>query len=252
MTPLRLRIPSLRAPTTPLHRLTGLLPSQQHQSQCQPREQPLLTSTTITARHQSSSVPSSTSSSECQQDIQANRSAQQDRTRISRQPSEYSKSGTDDAVAAQAVSFSPDSAATADPAKSIAQAAEQMQIQNLTGGAATTRTSSHNNNTSSPTPSAQFNPLEVSPANVEISSTTSEIEGAATVQGDAIPHASSQSRTYVGTTTQKSKSTTTTATATTTNATDAPPRKKVFAGTDTRKDAMPGGGRGPIIRPGAR
>ncbi|OAL40005.1 hypothetical protein AYO20_00918 [Fonsecaea nubica] len=211
-----------------------------------------------------SSTPAATSASttQCQQDIQSQRSAQQDRTRIDRQPSEYSKSGTDDAVASQPVSFSPDSTATADPARSIAQAAagQQIQTQNSTTAATTTTTTTGTSN-EAPTPpsNAPFNPLEVSPANVEISSTTSETEGATAVVRDA-----QKSRTYVGTTTQKSKSKSTTATTA---------AKRVFAGTDTRKDAMPGGaaqegvdstatgagtsparpgGKGPIIRPGSR
>ncbi|KIW90089.1 uncharacterized protein Z519_09520 [Cladophialophora bantiana CBS 173.52] len=233
MKPLRLQALSLgntvilRAPTTPFHRVTSVSPIHQHQQQIIPP---------TNTRHQSS-----TTTTQCQQDIQSNRSAQQDRTRIDRQPTEYSKSGTDDAVASQAVSFSPDSTSTADPAESIAQAAEQ--IQNLT--ASTTGTSNV-----SPTPpqNAPFNPLEVSPANVEISSTTSEIEGVArTAQGGV----QEQSKTYVGTTTQKSKSTRATATT---------EEKGVFAGSDKRKDGMPGaavrgeveGGRGPIFRPGSR
>ncbi|OQU98695.1 hypothetical protein CLAIMM_04440 [Cladophialophora immunda] len=250
MKPLHLRASSLRsttvarAPITPVHRLASVLPNGQHH-----RPQPLISSTTTTTTR-----PQSTSTTQCQQDIQSNRSAQQDRTRIDRQPTEYSKSGTDDAVAAQAVSFSPDSSATADPAESIAQAAEQ--ISDLTNAS----TAGTSNARPTPPRAAPFNPLEVSPANVEISSTTSELEGAATVR-DADGVVPSQSRTYVGTTTQKSKSTTVAATST------GAPRKKVFAGTDTRKDAMPGGaaqdeaqgagagtggGKGPIIRPGSR
>ncbi|OAL29269.1 hypothetical protein AYO22_02163 [Fonsecaea multimorphosa] len=241
MKPLRLGVSSLRSTTipargassTPLPRFAGILPSASSQQQ-------------QAIRHQSST--SSTSSSQCQQDIQSNRSAQQDRTRIDRQPTEYSKSGTDDAVAAQAVSFSPDSGSTSDPSEAIAQAAEQ--IQNLSRD----RTGTSN---AAPTPAqnAPFNPLEVSPANVKISSTTSELEGASMVRG-ADGRVPSQSKTYVGTTTQKSKSTSTTTTTATTDASQQQPpgqqRKKVFAGTDTRKDAMPGGGKGPILSPRSR
>ncbi|KIW81620.1 hypothetical protein Z517_04646 [Fonsecaea pedrosoi CBS 271.37] len=266
MNPLRLSASSLTRRSTTIH-------TRPH-PRGTPRAQTITYSRTwpcASIRHQSSSSsptsPSSTSSAssasttQCQQDIQSQRSAQQDRTRIDRQPSEYSKSGTDDAVASQPVSFSPDSTATADPARSIAQAAagQQVQIQNSTSAATKTTTTGTSNEAPTPPSNAPFNPLEVSPANVEISSTTSETEGATAVVRDA-----QKSRTYVGTTTQKSKSKSTTSTTA---------AKRVFAGTDTRKDAMPGGaaqegvegtatsagtsparvgGKGPIIRPGSR
>ncbi|KAH0828300.1 hypothetical protein AYO21_07295 [Fonsecaea monophora] len=257
MNPLRLSASSLTRRSTTIHTRPNPRGTPRAQTIAYSRTWPC-----ASIRHQSSSTTSA-STTQCQQDIQSQRSAQQDRTRIDRQPSEYSKSGTDDAVASQPVSFSPDSTATADPARSIAQAAagQQIQIQNSTSAATKTTTTGTSNEAPTPPSNAPFNPLEVSPANVEISSTTSETEGATAVVRDA-----QKSRTYVGTTTQKSKSKSTTSTTA---------AKRVFAGTDTRKDAMPGGaaqegvehdgtttgagtsparvgGKGPIIRPGSR
>jgi hypothetical protein len=107
-----------------------------------------------------------------------------------------------------------------------------------------------------------INPLELSPANTALSSTTSAYEEGSSVSvahgrgsgGEAPP------KTYMGTTTQKSKSKSTSNSAQSTLSRTSE-TKKVFAGSDTRKDVRPGAeqreleqrkGKGPVLRPGPR
>jgi hypothetical protein len=175
--------------------------------------------------------------SQSQRDIQSKRAAQQTRTTIDRQSTEYTNSGTDDAVAAQQTSYTPNTGSTSNPGKAIAQAAEEAQQQQVETQA-----------------DLNINPLELSPANTALSSTTSAYEEGSSISvargrgGEAPP------RTYMGTTTQKSKSAQSTISRTSET-------KKVFAGSDTRKDVRPGAeqreleerkGKGPVLRPGPR
>jgi len=128
---------------------------------------------------------------------------------MDRQSDEYSLS--DDAVAGQASSYDRDSTPTSDPRDSIAKAAEELQ-----------ETNTNTNNKSN----AEFSPLEISPANTEISK-HSELEGLSTTD---VEKPASQVKTYMGV----SKKTKSTAEGTKTET------KKVFAGMDKRKDVMPG------------
>ena len=155
--------------------------------------------------------------------------AQQDRTLIDRQSDEYAHSGTDDAVAAQPGSYTPSS-----PQDAVAEAAEEMQ--SISAAATETLVT----NTS---------PLEASPANAELSGTVSEIEG---TTGSGRAQAPPQYKTSVGNM-QKSQSAV--------RVSDKIEKKKVFAGTDKRKDVMPGRettefqqdrGAGQTVQPGRR
>ncbi|EXJ62244.1 hypothetical protein A1O7_02677 [Cladophialophora yegresii CBS 114405] len=208
-------------------------------------------STQPTTQSQNETEPEPQSQS--QQDIQSKRNAQQTRTTIDRQSYEYTNSGTDDAVAAQATSYTPNTGSTSNPGEAIAQAAEELQEVSQPH-ISTTSTATHAQARSQA--GVKFNPLEVSPANTEISGTTSDYEGGGstvvTHDGEHIQGA--PPKTYMGSTTRKSKSKSASVVSKTSE-------KKVFAGKDTRKDVRPGAeqreveeakGRGPIIRPGPR
>ncbi|KIW70581.1 hypothetical protein PV04_02837 [Phialophora macrospora] len=178
--------------------------------------------------------------SRAQRDIQSKRTAQLSRTFIDRQSTEYTSSGTDDAVAAQQVSYTPNTGSTSNPSEAIPQAAEEAQQQHQ----------------AHPRADLNFNPLENSPANTSLSRTTSYEEGSSisvSADGDQLPTPAAP-KTYMGTTTQKSKSAQSTISRTS-------EKKKVFAGSDTRKNVRPGAeqreleqqkGKGPVMRPGPR
>ncbi|ETI23893.1 hypothetical protein G647_05700 [Cladophialophora carrionii CBS 160.54] len=211
-------------------------------------------STQPTSQSQNETEPEPQSRS--QQDIQSKRNAQQARTTIDRQSYEYTNSGTDDAVAAQDTSYTPNTGSTSNPGEAIAQAAEELQQQSQPP-VSTAATSTHSQAQAQSQAGVKFNPLEVSPANTAISSTTSEYEGGgSTVVAHGGEHLPNQAppKTYMGTTTHKSKSKSASVISKTSE-------KKVFAGKDTRKDVRPGAeqreveegkGRGPILRPGPR
>lgn len=148
--------------------------------------------------------PSSTvhASSQTDRDFESKKLAQDDRNKIDGQTTEYSQSGTDNAVAAQNISFEPSQ--SKDPRDAISNA----------GG-----------------PSTLSNPLEVSPADPDLSTTTSEAQTAIDQKTTM-----SQSRTYYG---PSGKSKTTVSTI---------EKKKVHKGFDRRKP-----GQSPtIIKPGSR
>ena len=167
----------------------------------------------------SQNPPQPKSQSEAQTLIQEKRAAQQNRTAIDRQSYEYSNSGTDDAVASQPSSYAP-----TNPQDAIAHAAEELQNISVT-------TTANSNQSPAPPPNAGFNPLEVSPANVEVSGTTSEREGSAGAgcvpHGEQIP---SQTKAYMGSATMKSK----------TKVSTTSEKVKVTAGADLRREARPG------------
>ncbi|KAJ9616861.1 hypothetical protein H2200_000581 [Cladophialophora chaetospira] len=166
--------------------------------------------------------PPSRSKSESQQLVQDKKSAQQNRTSIDRQSYEYSGSATDDAAAAQSSSYDPSK--TNNPHESIAHATEETH-----------------------------NTLEVSPANREVSASTSEVEGISTSDGKQVTETQTQTQTSIG------KSDHTKSSKSTLSATSQ--KKKIFAGSDKRKEARPGAetdevelakGKAPIHRAGPR
>ena len=153
------------------------------------------------------SKDSSSNSSDPSSDSGSMRDAQLDRTKIDRQSNEYSKSGTDDNLAAQ-------SRTSFDPTRSNDPADSRV-------------TSGHDNSSN--------NPLDVSPANREISQGTEEETGFVTKRPISTDETSSQH----GSSKLKSK-------------VKIPVGNAAYAGSDTRRKAGDEGPRTPKATAGAR